>query len=501
MAQLAKRLSHNNTIYVLGGVVLGGMILATPFTPLLILALVGLTFGSIVVWFFVRRPWTVFGLYLFLLPPHIIVMSLLLVWVGLPANAVKAVAAWKELTLALLLVVALLQLVRRGRVVATVADGVVVLFLGYVGVFAGLEILERPDPLIFFYALRDMLLPIMLYFVGRSMLLSDTTAQHVFRWVLIAALLLSIIGIIERFFVPLEWHVLLGIPRYYREVQNVFFPDFLLGLPTNYWTSGNSGALRRAVSVYASSQLFALSYLFFLPICLYGVITPKLAEHRLAWVAFLVALVGVLITLTRFTIVVVVLLLLLLAVLGNQRSRLLVLILALLGVIGFISVLIVFEDVRWLLINTITFQDHSSSNRLIIWQATLDYIFKQPFGYGLGAAGLTAWRYGGGVVAIEGQYSAIGVVLGLVGLLIYIGLLATVSMYLLRAAYRIQAMYQRGLCFALALTVFGIAINSVTTEWHNNIGLTYPTWWLIGACVGYAARQEWRQRKGAMACV
>lgn len=465
-----------------------------PWYGLALVAASILAVGSL---YLLRHPWTAFYAYLFLLAPHVLLMAILLVVVGLPANIVKVISAWKEAVLLLLLFGVLLRFVQRSRFVLSLPDFLIVFYTGYV-VIAALFALYHKTPLIALaYGVRDALLPMLVYFVGRSLSFDEGTAQRIFRMVLIATALFSGLGIIERFFVPIEWHVAVGIPRYFRELLGTPYPEWLLGLPYNYWTSANSGSIRRAVSVYGSSQGLATAFLFLFPFCIYGLLKRSLAEHRFATITFVLAIIALTLTFTRFTIVVCLFLLFLAGILGNRRARNIVAISVVIVGVAFIGIFVVSSDVRLLIINTITFEDHSSSRRLVVWADALRQIVEQPFGSGIGVVGQTSFRFETRVLNIEGQYSKVGVELGIVGLLIYISILAATSMYLMRAAYRTKASYHHALFFALSLCFIGLAMNAATTEWHNAPALVYPAWWLAGTCVAHAARQATTLKKSS----
>lgn len=489
---MAQQIAHHKgafiTCMLMLSLVVGLMAALSPMFTLMLLGVcaVGAMLAASLL---LLQPWHYFKLYLYLLPPHVLLMSLLLVAVGLPAGIVKGVSAWKEITLLGLLVIMLFQLIQKPSVVITFPDLAALLFGAYVSVFALVAFAWQTPVSVLLYSLRDMLLPILVYFVGRSQTFSEARAKDVYQMVVHVALVVSALGIAEWLLVPTRWHVLLGIPRYFQELLGITYPSYLLGLPENYWTSGNSGSIRRAVSVFGSSQAFALSYLLFFPICMYGAFSNSLSRQRIARAALLLSFVALCLSFTRYTIAVCVVLAVLAAMLTNRRARRAVIFSAV--VIGCLLIVFLFVSSRFrlLVVNTITFEDHSSSSRLAVWATTLEMIAEQPYGYGLGMVGQTAARFQRMMTPIEGQYSKIGVELGIPGLLAYIGVLVSISMYTLRTAYRATLPYQKGLCFGLGLTCIGLAINSVTTEWHNNPALVYPAFWLAGACVGISTER------------
>jgi hypothetical protein len=489
---LARALKNLNTRtwLVLGAGATTGLALLAALQPLLALALGALVIVTLLGIFVVARPWHLFALYLFLLPPHVVLMSLLLVHVGMPAPVVKAISAWKEVALVFLLALAGWRYLH-ARWRLTVPDIAVLAYVIYALIIGALSFFGERSLGALAYGLRDLLLPAIIYLGGRALFLTEGRARRVFQLLLGAAFLFSVLGIIERLYIPTEAHVAIGIPRYFRELLNITtYSDWHLGLPENYWTSANIGRIRRAVSVYGSSQPFALSYLLLLPPALYGLFRRELPEHRMARVVFVVSLIALLLTITRFTILICFMLLLVGGFIASASARRLAARAAAVIVILFAGLFVVSRDMRDIVISTVTFQDDSSSLRLQVWDDTVEAVMRQPLGYGIGSVGQTALRTDGELVRIEGQVSKIAMELGVPGLLLYLALLLSISVYLVLAANRATHPYVWGLCFASALTFLGLAANALTTEWHNSPSLVYPAWWLAGACMSTIAARS-----------
>lgn len=470
------------SLLLVGSVAVG--LLAT-VAPLVALALPALLLVGLGALYLLARPWTLFGLYLFALAPHVLFMALLLDKVGLPAAAVKGISAWKEGTLLLLLAYAGWRLLHaRGR--ATLPD----LFAGLYVVVNVLDLgfsLLRGSPMsLLLYGLRDHLLPVLLYAAGRAIPFGEARARTIFRWILGASLLYSVIGFIEWRFFSVTLHVDLGIARYYRELLGIDYGSYYQGLPPNYWRSTGGGLVRRAASVFGSSQSFALSYLLFLPASIYGLFATRLREHRLSIVVFALSMLGLWITITRFTILVGIGLIVLGGLIMSARARQLVW--RGLGVmaVGLLLTILLSETTRSLFLEAVTFREHSAANRFGIWAQTLRVVAEQPLGYGIGAVGQTAARFVDArfiLVGIEGQFSKIAVELGVPGLFSYLVFLLGTAAFLFASYQRVHVPYTRGLFFMTFLTIMGLIANALTTEWHNSVALVYPAFWLAGSCV------------------
>jgi hypothetical protein len=467
----------------------GFLALLTAIEPLLGIGASILMLAMLLAAYLGCRPWHLFALYLFLLAPHVPLMAILYVQLGLPATVVKAISAWKELTLLLFLAVALVALFR-SRWQATIPDLIIALYLLLVGLYLIYSLPKGHSLTVLFYGLRDLTLPILLYIVGRSVPFSEKWAQRILNWLLWATLIYSFIGIIEWLFIPTEWHVELGLPRYYQELLGQTYAPYYLGLPENFWRTSGAGRLRRAVSIYGSSQSFALSFLLLFPAATYGLLTRTLRESRLATLTFIVGLIGLLITITRFTIVVCVGLFILASLISSRRARRWATVSSLSLLITFLLGVFLSDTMRKLVTETLYFQDYSSSSRLDVWWRTVLVVLEQPLGYGITSVGFTATRLTSGLIGIEGQYSKIAIELGIPGLLIYLSVLLSISAYLFVSYYQLKEPYTRGLCLISALALLGMFANALTTEWHNSISLVYPAWWLAGSCVSVASQTK-----------
>jgi len=165
---------------------------------------------------------------------HVFAMAVLHGPLEVPPSTVRLVASWKELVLLPLLGLAAWQLARRPERFRPLLPDVAVVALSLI-VFAR-TMLDwawlglAPWSPASVYGARDLLVPFVLYGVGRM---------------------------IERL-LPIEALVLAGIPAYFRDflnLESMTDPAFF-GLPHSYFTDLGSVAFRRAGSVFLSGQSF-----------------------------------------------------------------------------------------------------------------------------------------------------------------------------------------------------------------------------------------------------
>src|SRR5262249_5247471 len=106
----------------------------------------------------------------------------------------------------------------------------------------------------------------------------------VFRVLLAMGAVTSVIGLLEYFFVPTRWHMVLGIPKYFGAFLNLHYPA-TGGLPPNYWQTIGKQIVRRAVSIHLSGQGFALPFLLLWPV--------SVLNLHVRWTRLSLLLVGV----------------------------------------------------------------------------------------------------------------------------------------------------------------------------------------------------------------
>src|SRR5450759_2515762 len=252
-------------------------------------------------------------LFLWLLPFHSLVIALLFGYFGVSVDTVRALAAWKEIAIVVLVAwVALRSLTGAGpRAEIMAPDVAVTALISIALVFALLE-----NPLFFaripgaavLYGFRDSVLFMLLYYVGRStpeIAETDTILRHAY----LIALVVSIIGILERIFVSPDMLVLLGVASYMNDFLGLsaYTAGNEWGLPQNYWSVLGGVWVRRSGSVFLHSQGFAIPFLFLMPAATAWTLNRRGKHPWLARIGYAIIWGGLLVTLTRMTTIICIL--------------------------------------------------------------------------------------------------------------------------------------------------------------------------------------------------
>lgn len=422
---------------------------------------------------------------------HSLVIAALFGLFGLPEGVVRFIAAWKDIGLVVLLLVVLIKAVsgRGAGVRIAWADfwigAMVALGIIY---FAGENLWLRTNLPITaeLLGIRRAVFFMLAYYVGRAMpdlADDDGTMRKIFFLVLVTCVL----GILERFLLPPEGLVALGVAAY--------FQDFLgasaitigneYGLPTNYWAWLGGNQVRRAGSVYLGGQGFAIPFLLFFPIVTAWAL-PR--ANRSAWktIGYSIICIALLLTLTRMTIIVAIIQLLLFVVL-RRRPEWAVAGLALATML-FLTAMVLMPGFPTFVLHTLSGQEASTAGHLTDWSNGLVAFFERPWGFGLGTADVAATRSGLDHITGDNLYLTYAVELGVAGVLLLVVTLGSImghSFNLLRTGITDA---ERRMGTAIWLAAIGLAINGMTAVVFNSITLGWLFFWLAGAVVTRSQR-------------
>lgn len=442
-----------------------------------------------------RRPTLAWGLstFVWLLPIHALVITLLFGALAWPAPLVRVVAAWKEALVALLFCFALARTARFPRPGSEiywpdlVVAGLGILALGYAlgeSVWFGTDLPIGAQ----LYALRDAGFVSLLYFVGRA---SPEVAEspRLLRALFLVGVITSAIALLERIFVTPEILVLLGAARYVQDFLGAaaITAGNAYGLPDNYWTLVGSHSVQRAGSTYMSGQGFAVPFLIVLPAATLWALTTSGRRAVAVWVGYALLWLGLLLTVTRLTIVACALETVLLIAARRRWGALVSIGVA--GVAALGIALLVIPGLATFVWETLTWQSPSSEWHVGDWTAGLDQVVRNPLGAGLGATDFVAARFGVRGITGDNQYLKYAVELGVIGLALHIGVFVAALASGVRA-WRVAPetpVGDAGLLL-IAATV-GIALNAMTAVVFNSPMLSYLFFWLAGSVTTVAYRR------------
>ena len=398
-------------------------------------------------------------------------LAMALLWdVGVRDAALDVAAAWKDVLLLVAVAAALAaagslpSLLWADRLALAYGTIVVLYWLVPQGWLDG-EATARGE----LYALRHHLLPLGAYVLGRLLPLDRAWWRRLGLTLVGVACALSVWGLVDVYFVPLESWRDSGVPGWFGEQLGLAY-ECLSGLPENWiLNTDEESPVRRLVSTFLSP--LATAYTLVVVLVLLAAARPR----RWTIVVGAVVYVGLLWTHTRAAFLA---LAAGLAVLALLRRSWAIGALAAGSLVVALAFVVVFPAIGPETSYTATelaclrenaaaegseagggALDPGESSTESHWRALRDGIrtvAEHPWGFGLGNAGVSASRTGADVKAGESTYTELGVDAGVLGLAAFAGWLVALAVALRRRSPWLTASIASVAVLGLQTDVIGI---------------------------------------------
>jgi hypothetical protein len=477
-------------------------------TPL-VLTLYGvlLAVAAIAVW---RRP--IVALYVFIvgLALHNLVLALLYD-AGLRGGAIDAVQAWKEALLAVAVARVATDAVRERRLPfrPRLVDWLALAFAAVVCLYA----LIPQDALdgeagarAVLYGLRHGLVPVVAYFLGRSLVVDRMELRRI-GWVLLGAgAALAVGGLIDLYAADVEWWRGSGAVGYFRYELGFDYhgPG---GLPDNWAFNTEDGLFRRLVSSFISP--LATAFALVVALLFAGIAWQDRRRRPLAAVLIAVCAAALLFTLSRSSLLALAGAFVVLAVALRRWWPVVATAFVLAAGVGYAFAFTSVAPETHFFPEDLPYQEEQARKRGDLpgggslalnpgepslrshWQSLRDGIetvFEHPQGYGLGNAGAIAVRFGVPLRAGESNYTETGVEAGLVGALLLIAWSLALLVALVRSAWAATDATFRAAAAGAAAALAAVVALAVQTDVYGVPWLAYSLWWLCGSLVDLSDR-------------
>jgi O-Antigen ligase len=441
-------------------------------------------------------------LLIWVLPFHAVAIAFFFGVLKTGMKATMVMASWKEAVAVVLIVsVAMRSILSRGpQVTISAPDVAITALIGLAALFAVVE-----DPLfaadipakVALFGFRSSVFFMMLYYVGRGVPeLGEraTYAKHLFR----VAVVVALIGIVERIFVTPQMLVALGAAAYVNDFLGLTAStagnDF--GLPSNYFSVLGRVPVRRAGSVFLGGQAFALPFLLLMPAATAWVFDPSRRLKFLSVLGYAIVWIGLLVTITRTTIVVCVIQVVGYFLMTRRPTRVIAAVAV--SIVVFLLAVVVVPGLGSFVVASATFQTASSYSHVFDWRRGLEAFMQSPWGHGLGSSDQVAVRFGRTALTADNVFLGYAVDIGLLGLIGFLSVLFTIGVF----SWRLFASSSDNEIRIIAATVFltniGIAINGTSSAPFNSVFLGYNFFLLTGAAVTAYQRHVKQLRPAAV---
>ncbi|MEN9684919.1 MAG: hypothetical protein RLZZ28_705 [Bacteroidota bacterium] len=321
-----------------------------------------------------------------------------------------------------------------------------------------------------------------IYFAGRF---CDPRQINLNKWFQYLCLLAIVTGIVLLFEIIPYKH--LQTYTGYADFNASFFNVDPAGNYGLTWTFESINGIKRFASFYSMPLEHAAATLVSISV-IAALATDKQNRVRLntfLLVSFLFTLLSIAFAFSRAAFASYFLMIYVYMLITNNRLWLKMIHLSILLVI--IAVLVWLKgDIYEVITTTIDFSDSSSVSHLIEWVAGLQAIGSNPLGLGLGHSGRIAGSFGENIGG-ENQLIIIGVQTGIVSMLLYITIYASIVKNAFKLFRRSKINKERKIGLSLVLVKIGMIIPLLTAEAEAYLYISYLVWFLSGMLISIIA--------------
>ena len=267
------------------------------------------------------------------------------------------------------------------------------------------------------YSKNILLIPIV-YFIGRNLEFSDKVYINL-KKIFLGVIITSSIFVFFEFIFSTHFHSFINYSNY-NSIVNEIDPQGNYGLS---WSFESQGARPRYAAFFADPLELSASLLFLFSFIIFFFYKRVNLSNVLPFILIVFLL---LMSFSRGAIVAC-FGIVLFSLLINQKYRIIFTMFSISVILSLLTYFLGGEDLQYLIIDTLKFENTSSLGHLIEWIEGILSILENPLGIGLAMSGNA-----GGVdqslkVGGENQFLIFGVQMGIIAIIIYIAILLTVK--------------------------------------------------------------------------
>jgi len=320
------------------------------------------------------------------------------------------------------------------------------------------------------YSKNILLIPLV-YFIGRNLEFSDkvyTNLKNIFLGVIIT----SSVFVFFEFIFSTHFHSFINYSNY-NSIVNEIDPLGNYGLS---WSFESQGARPRYAAFFADPLELSASLLFLFSFIIFFFYKSVNLSNVLPFILIVFLL---LMSFSRGAIVAC-FGIVLFSLLINQKYRILFTMFSISVILSLLTYFLGGEDLQYLIIDTLKFENTSSLGHLIEWIEGILSIIENPLGIGLAMSGNA-----GGVdqslkVGGENQFLIFGVQMGIIAIIIYSVILLTVIIRSLKLYVNTKDLKHKHISFIVACTKFGLILPLLTANAELYLFVSLISWLLAG---------------------
>jgi hypothetical protein len=321
---------------------------------------------------------------------------------------------------------------------------------------------------------KNMIIPAMVYFLGRNTKFNDREVSRVFRIIFIIAIAGFGFNIVEG---VLDTHIqsYTGYAMFIQGINQIE-PSGNFGLQ---WTFETQAITKRFASFFADPLELASSVLMGFAAGLIWFLTTKREYSFFYLLVMFCAMGSLFFSASRAAFAAFFIMIFFIAMVFRLYK------LILFGsavALAFVVYILFFasEDFYFFVVDTITFQNASSVGHLLEWFLALDSMIESPFGIGLAMSGNVGSvteevRIGG-----ENQFLIYGVQMGFVSMGLYILLLYYSISFCLKVFREEENVMTARVAFTAASVKIGMLLPLFTANAEMYAYVSWISWWMVG---------------------
>ena len=322
---------------------------------------------------------------------------------------------------------------------------------------------------------KNLLLISLVYFLGRNINYSFLELNFINKILVILTSISCLVAIIEFSFYA-HLHSTINYSSFYSDLYNIN-PTGNYGLS---WTFERPGPIKRFGSFFADPLEFSSFLLIGLSIVLFKILNSKISINRINYFfLFFLIIIGIYLSYSR-SVIISVFLMFFISLILIKKYRLLLSLISVSFIIALGTYYFSSEETKYFILDTITFQNSSSLGHLVKWIQGLLSISDNPLGSGLGTSGNSLSIDDQISVGGENQFIVIGVQMGLIGLINYVGLIY----YSIRNSYKLFNLEKdfklKYLPFVVCSLKFALIFPLMTSNAEIYTFLSLFGWFLVG---------------------
>lgn len=322
---------------------------------------------------------------------------------------------------------------------------------------------------------KSMLMPGLVYFLGRNTRFSEQEINRLFGIIFIIAIGAFLVNLIENFLLGAHLQQFTGYALF-NEAINDIDSTGNFGLT---WTFETQAVTKRLASFFSDPLEMASSVLMGFAAGLIWFLTSK-KEHNWLYLLVMVCSLGSLVFSASRAAFGAFFLMIFFAALVFRLYKLIAA--GFLALLGFAFYVLVFasDDFYYFILDTLTFENTSSVGHVVEWVLALDSMVGNPMGIGLAMSGnfgsvTDELRVGG-----ENQFLIYGVQLGWIGMILYVFLLFFSIRYCIYVFNNSTNKSVARIAFVGGVVKFGLLLPLFTANVEIYTYVSWISWWMVG---------------------